>query len=121
MNKGIFGNLVGTAGFEPATLCSQSRCASQAALRPDLDLEFATLSESFEPVKFLENDPNLTAAPEFLYTFYRGPGLRECEPRINPQNKEVSDVSPPMAGPPAKKRIKNSFSRAIQDVRAGIC
>ena len=27
--------LVGAEGFEPPTLCSQSRCASQAALRPD--------------------------------------------------------------------------------------
>ena len=27
--------MVGVAGFEPATLCSQSRCASQAALYPD--------------------------------------------------------------------------------------
>jgi hypothetical protein len=26
--------LVGATGFEPATLCSQSRCASQAAPRP---------------------------------------------------------------------------------------
>src|SRR5215218_9137865 len=28
------GNWVGTAGFEPATPCSQSRCADQAAPRP---------------------------------------------------------------------------------------
>jgi hypothetical protein len=28
--------MVGMTGFEPATLCSQSRCASQAALHPDL-------------------------------------------------------------------------------------
>jgi hypothetical protein len=27
--------MVGARGFEPPTLCSQSRCASQAALRPD--------------------------------------------------------------------------------------
>jgi|GEM_PF-1792078 hypothetical protein len=27
-------HIIGAAGFEPATLCSQSRCASQAALRP---------------------------------------------------------------------------------------
>ena len=27
--------VVGVAGFEPATLCSQSRCASRAALYPD--------------------------------------------------------------------------------------
>ena len=26
---------VGVAGFEPATLCSQSRCANRAALHPD--------------------------------------------------------------------------------------
>ena len=26
--------MVGATGFEPATLCSQSRCASQTALRP---------------------------------------------------------------------------------------
>jgi hypothetical protein len=29
-------SLVGVTGFEPATLCSQSRCASQAALHPEL-------------------------------------------------------------------------------------
>ncbi len=28
-------DLVGVAGFEPATPCSQSRCASQAALHPE--------------------------------------------------------------------------------------
>jgi hypothetical protein len=27
--------LVGATGFEPATPCSQGRCANQAALRPD--------------------------------------------------------------------------------------
>ena len=27
---------VGTRGFEPPTPCSRSRCANQAALRPDL-------------------------------------------------------------------------------------
>ena len=27
--------MVGVAGFEPATLCSQSRCASQTALYPE--------------------------------------------------------------------------------------
>ena len=28
--------MVGVAGFEPATLCSQSRCANRAALHPEL-------------------------------------------------------------------------------------
>ena len=28
--------LVGAKGFEPSTPCSQSRCANQAALRPDV-------------------------------------------------------------------------------------
>ena len=31
---GVYGPTVGAAGFEPATSCSQSTCANQAALRP---------------------------------------------------------------------------------------
>lgn len=31
----LFGIQVGVIGFEPTTLCSQSRCASQAALHPE--------------------------------------------------------------------------------------
>ncbi len=30
--------LVGVPGFEPGTPCSQSRCASRAALHPDFEL-----------------------------------------------------------------------------------
>ena len=44
----IFGNSkkashktkVGAAGFEPATSCSQSRCANRAALCPDEENKF---------------------------------------------------------------------------------
>ncbi len=31
----VFCMVVGAVGFELTTLCSQSRCANQAALRPD--------------------------------------------------------------------------------------
>lgn len=34
----LWWSLVGAAGFEPATPCSQSRCASRAALCPDVSL-----------------------------------------------------------------------------------
>ena len=30
--------IVGAAGFEPATPCSQNRCANRTALRPDIHL-----------------------------------------------------------------------------------
>ena len=36
---------VGVAGFEPATPCSQSRCASRTALCPDIPAE----KGGFEP------------------------------------------------------------------------
>ena len=41
--------LVGAVGFELTTLCSQSRCANQTALRPDKKGEF--YSYCFRPVK----------------------------------------------------------------------
>ena len=43
---------VGVAGFEPTTLCSQSRCASRTALHPDL------FSFSYQPIfqTFQERD-----------------------------------------------------------------
>ena len=45
--------MVGAAGFEPATLCSQSRCASQAALCP-VNRERETKAKSqFHPVLFV--------------------------------------------------------------------
>ena len=31
-------SFVGAAGFEPATPCSQNRCANRTALRPDIHL-----------------------------------------------------------------------------------
>jgi hypothetical protein len=45
--KGLI--LVGATGFEPATLCSQSRCASQAAPRPVSKRRRQTIT-NFTPV-----------------------------------------------------------------------
>ena len=45
----FIGFLVGAVGFELTTLCSQSRCANQTALRPDKKGEF--YSYCFYPVK----------------------------------------------------------------------
>ena len=38
--------LVGVAGFEPTTPCSQSRCANRTALHPEFDFEIAVYSIS---------------------------------------------------------------------------
>ena len=35
--------MVGVAGFEPATLWSQTRCASQTALHPDRSDEYSAI------------------------------------------------------------------------------
>ena len=36
MYKKLLGKMVGARGFEPPTLWSQTKCASQTALRPDI-------------------------------------------------------------------------------------
>ncbi len=40
------GQLVGARGFEPPTPCSQGRCASQAALRPELGRIIRNIAKS---------------------------------------------------------------------------
>ncbi len=48
--------VVGVAGFEPATLCSQSRCANRAALHPEhVGLAAAGLRSGFDRLDFSLN------------------------------------------------------------------
>jgi hypothetical protein len=52
-------SFVGVAGFEPATLWSQTRCANRAALHPDIHLNLHISQVSQPSLSFLISSPPL--------------------------------------------------------------